>query len=495
MSSSKSSPKRGDRTSFKPVSPFAMFYQLTYLSAMASAGITRSKTFELAASTHNDAAEYFVAINRLVDEFRFDYPEACRRVGNQAKSDNMKSFLLRLSDALSSGEPLADYLAREAHVQGEDYENHYERNVEALKQWSNAFTSIVISVALIVIIQVITSMIYSMDKNAMLMMVGAGALMSAFSAWIIYRSAPQEIITAALGQGSAEQIRVYRMARVLVPLGAMSVALAYVVGLPIGYLLLWLAVLLAPIGVLSFMSDRQTTKKDVEFSTFLRSAGGMTTSSGTTIKQALLRLDLSSFPVLKDDVERLSMRLQALVEPELCWRQFGRESGSRLIHEVTDIFYGGIKIGGDPERVGYLCSLFTAKTTQLRAKRRLTAGTFGALAVVMQGVVAGLMVFVHSVVMNFADMVENLMPSDESAAGAQAQMRMSMADFTPDELVFLTNLTGGMVLLLAAIGALAIIFSDGGFRLKIALYLAITLMISGVAFLIVPPLVDSIVSI
>src|SRR5512145_2258735 len=108
MSSSKSSPKHDARVSFKPVAPFELFYQLTYMSAMAAAGLSRSKTFEIAAQSSSTAAVYFGAINTLVDEFRYDYPEACRMIGNKAKSDNMKSFLLRLSDALRSGEPLAE---------------------------------------------------------------------------------------------------------------------------------------------------------------------------------------------------------------------------------------------------------------------------------------------------------------------------------------------------------------------------------------------------
>ena len=100
MSSSRSSRKRDDKTSFKPVPPFALFYQLTYMSAMAAAGLSRSKTFEIAAQSGSPAARYFAAINTLVEEFRYDYPEACRRIGTQAKSENMRSFLLRLSDAL-----------------------------------------------------------------------------------------------------------------------------------------------------------------------------------------------------------------------------------------------------------------------------------------------------------------------------------------------------------------------------------------------------------
>src|SRR5512138_2574711 len=167
MSSSKSSPKRAGRSSFKAptVSAFDLFYQMTYMSAMSSAGITRAKTFEIAAASPSPVSGYFKAVNRLVKEFRYDFPEACRLVGEKARSDDMKSFLLRLSDALRSGEPLTEFLAREAGVQGEHYANAYERDIETLKQWTDAFSSLVVSVALIVIIQLVSSMIYSMNTT------------------------------------------------------------------------------------------------------------------------------------------------------------------------------------------------------------------------------------------------------------------------------------------------------------------------------------------
>src|ERR1700687_3263270 len=106
MNSSKSSPKHGDKSSFKPVTPYDMYYQLTYMSAMGSSGISRSKTFKIAAQSKCSAAQYFEAVNTLVDEFRYDYPEACRIVGAKSKSENIRSFLLRMSDGLRSGEPL-----------------------------------------------------------------------------------------------------------------------------------------------------------------------------------------------------------------------------------------------------------------------------------------------------------------------------------------------------------------------------------------------------
>lgn len=491
MSSSKSSPKPGGKSSFKPIPPFALFYQLTYMSAMAAAGISRSKVFELAARSTSPAASYFEAINTLVEEMRFDYPEACRKIGNQAKSENMRSFLLRLSDALRSGEPLAEFLLREAEVQSDDYKNKYERDLESLKQWSNAFSSIAISVALIVIIQMISSMIYSMDVSVMGGLVMTGIAMSGFGAWIIQRSAPREIMTLPPMKGSVEQRRVMRMFRIILPIGLSVTVVLYLLGLDFGIILIGLASFLLPVGILSMRADKTILKKDEEFSTFLRSTGGMASASGTTLKEALTKIDLSSFPHLQPDINRLSMRLQALVSPEICWHKFGLESGSKLMSEVVDIFYGAVKIGGDPERVGYLCSLFAARTAQLRAKRRLVAGTFSSLTSVMQAVVAGLMVFVLSIISNFAAIVPTLMPKNTDALKGQ-NISLGMAQFSAADLQFLTIVTVAMVIIMAIVSAAAIIFCDGGSKLKVTLYLALTLFISGLSYIFVPPMVSGI---
>ena len=105
-----------------------------------------------------------------------------------------------------------------------------------------------------------------------------------------------------------------------------------------------------------------------------------------------------------------------------------------IIISVSDIFYGAVKIGGDPERVGYLCSLFTAKTTQLRSKRRLTASTFSGLATVMQAVVTGLMIFVLSIVTNFASMVAQLMPKSSDGLTSGPAASLTIGQFSAGDL-------------------------------------------------------------
>ena len=493
MTSSKSSPKHDAKVSYKSVTAFDMYYQLTYMSAMASAGISRSKTFELAAMSKCSAAQYFEAVNTLVDEFRYDYPDACRIIGVKGASENIRTFLLRLSDALRSGEPLGDFLSREADVQGEDYKNTYERNLEAMKQWTNAFSSITISVGLIIIIQMITSMIYSSSVTMMAALVFSGGAMAGFGAWIIYRSAPRETMNISPSKGSPQQRRALQLFKTAAPIALLLAAVLLVLTGNAGLAFIIAAVCLLPIGIVSLLSDRMTTKKDIEFSTFLRSTGSMATSSGTTLKQALTKIDLGSFPTLGADIQRLGTRLQARVEPEICWHTFGVETGSRLVSDVVDIFYGAVKIGGEPERVGYLCSLFASMTTQLRAKRRLVAGTFSGLTTVMQIMVAMLMVFVLSVVNNFAYMVTTLSPDQtDSALQSGPQMSLGLAEFSPDELAFLGVITVVMVAAISIASSAAVIFCDGGLKLKIFLYLSLTAFISGLSFILVPPMVAGI---
>jgi len=262
-----------------------------------------------------------------------------------------------------------------------------------------------------------------------------------------------------------------------------------------GVALIAAAACLLPVGIASLRSDRRTTKKDVEFSTLLRSMGGMATSSGTTLKQALTKIDLTSFPALQGDIERLSTRLLARVEPDICWSTFGLESGSRLINDVTSIFYSAVKIGGDPERVGYLCSLFVARTTQLRAKRRLVGGTFSALSTVMVAMTAALLVFVLSIVNGFANLVTTLSAEQTAKSTTQnANMSLGLAQFSPQDLAFLGGITLAMVLAISIASSAAVIFTDGGMKLKMCLYLALSIFISGMSFIVIPPMVGGILA-
>ena len=369
MSSSKSSQKRTIKNLFEEFSAFDLFYQITYMSATSAAGLPRRKVFELAADIPGSVAVYFTKINELVINLQYDYPSACRLVGNNSKHDEIKSFLLRFADALESGEPMAAFLAREAEAQGDQYSNKYDRDVKSLEKWTDAYSSLIISEALLVIINLVSTMIYSMSTGLMAGLLGVAVLMSFFGAWVLSRSAPRERIVVQPPAGSADQNQTRKIAKLVIP-GALFVSVVLLLlGLNWEYVLILGAVILLPVGLMSSAADKKVTAKEKEISAFLRSLGGMATSTGTTLTEALGRMELSSFPALKPDVDRLAKRLRARIDPTICWQRFSSESGSQLITQVIDVFQDAVILGGDPDEVSSRCSAFTSRTAQLRAKR------------------------------------------------------------------------------------------------------------------------------
>jgi flagellar protein FlaJ len=475
------------------ISSFDLFYQLMYMSATAAAGIGRNRVFRLARELPNPAAQYFRAIHELVEDMRFNYPDACRVIGEQVDSENTKNFLLRFSDALRSGEPLAAFLTREAKVQGENYTNEYERNLESLKKWNDGYTAITVSSALIVIINMVSTMIYDVGTATMMMMTMTAAAAAFGVAWVLGRAAPQEVKSIPLAEGSQEQRLARKLFRILAPGTVMACLVLVLLKVEEGWIMILASFLLIPIGVVSLVAENKVDKKDIEISAFLRSIGGTATSRGTTLKDALVHMKIDSFPTLEVDIQRLSRRLRAFVKPVLCWQTFGNETGSKLIAQATGIFFEAVNLGGDPEQAGLLSSLFAMTTTMLRAKRTATAATFTWLIVAMHGILAALMFFLLGIIGQFVATIENAMATLEMSEQSMQTLSMEALAFSLPEVSFLEQMTIGMIVLLALINAFAAVSSEGSHLLKIFFYLPILLFLSGVSCLFAPSLAQLVI--
>jgi flagellar protein FlaJ len=491
MKSSKSSPKRSGKNSSKTVTGFDLFYQLTSMSATAAAGIARGKIFELARRIPAPPAHFFEQITNLADKLRLNYPDACRMVGMRVKSEQVKTFLLRLSDALRSGEPLAPFLAREAGVQGDNYMNEYERQLESLKKWNDGYTSIAVSAALIVIVNMVSTMIYNVGAGMILGMVATAIAVDFVVAWVVSRAAPQEVMSVPWAQGSEEQQRALKLLKILAGAAVVVGAALTLLHLSVGWVLVATALLIIPAGFASSKAEAKVMKRDMEVGAFFRSIGGTATSRGTTLGEALSGIEMDSFPALESIIRRLLLRLRAAARPELCWRLFGKETGSRLISQATGVFYEATNLGGDPETAGVLCSLFSTRTAMLRAKRSGVAATFAWLMMVMHGVLATLMVFILEILKKFMTLMESAMPAEQGAEAMKA-MAMELLSFAAPQTDFLEKITIAMLVLLALVNSFAIVSSEGSHLLKITFYLSIMLLLTGIAFLVVPPLVSSI---
>ena len=494
MKSSQSLQKRIAKAFSDGISNFDLYHQLTYMAATSAAGLSRNRVFLLARRLENPAAEYFGMIEQLAANLRVSFPEACRLIGHQVDSENVRNFLLRFGDALSSGEPLAPYLARESRIQGANYEAEYERLLESLKKWTDAYTSVTVSMALIVIVNMVSMMIYDLGVETMALMVMVAIAGGFGVAWVLGRAAPQEVKNVPLVKGAREQQLARKLALILGPSAALVVGTLAALGAPEGWMMVAGGVLLAPIGMVSALAENKADKKTREMSDFLRSLGGTASSRGTTLREALNNIKMGSFPTLEPDVERLRLRLNALVEAELCWDLFGNETGSRLAKQAASIFFEAVQLGGDPERAGLLASDFAMNTAMLRARRKGVAGSFRWLTNVMHAVLTGLMVFLLAIMGQFMAMLQDAMTEVPEGGGALggAGMATDMFSFGAPQMAFMRSMTLATVVLMAFINAFAVVSGEGSHILRIFTYLSIMLVLSGLSFIFLPSIVEGI---
>lgn len=468
---------------------YDLFYQLSYMSSIAAAGIPRSQIFEFASQLPCSSSRYFAEIHLLAKKMRYDYAVACRIVGEATKVESVKSLLLRLSSSMGSGEPESDFLAQEAKIQAEAFKNEYERGVESLRKWTEAYAALIVSSALIVMVAAISMLIYPVATGVTVMLVGVTIVIAILGAWAIYRVSPKEIRVNAHASHCPAYDRAARLARLLLPISIAAFFVLVLLGAGLGWALLVASVFLLPIGVMGFLFDRQVTRKDSDISTFLRSLGNVASAIGITVSNALDRLDLRSTANLANDVKRLRSRLVSRLKPELCWQRFSLETGSETIYRSVKMFHDATRLGGDPEEVGERSSLLAMSLDFLRAKRGQVSSSFILLVIGMHAALVALLLFVIQVITIFSKTVEGVYT--DAVAGAPAKM-LEVFSFSFDKVGILKTLVMPVILVLAVSNAFAIKAADGGSRYKLFAYLGVTLGISGAALVFVPIVAEKI---
>ena len=476
--------------------PVDLFCQLAYMSSLATSNLPRSLLFDYAARLPYNSSRYFLEVNFMAKRLNYDYSEACRMVGEKTKEAEPKALLLRMSGALSSGETEAEFLQREAMVLGEKYGEDYERRVESLKKWTDTYVALILSAALIVVISVVSMLIFPQSPTMSALLTWIMLISTGLGVWVMYRSSPKETKTHKLENTSRLQTLAKSLFKfVALPASAVILAIFFLTKLELGLVAILLSLAIAPVGFLAYWNDKQIDKLDNEISAFIRSLGGITKAIGSTVTEALGRLDQNAMGALRPLVRNLNNTLKFGINPQLCWQKFIEDTGSEQVNRTVRIFWDGIACGGDPAKVGGFSSMFALKVSLLRNKRSMIASGFLYLCLAMHAVLALLLVGIYNILLGFSSAVAAMAPTAKDGMDALSQLP-TFAFFSQGstQLQTLNLMVTAMVLMLTAANAVAIKVVEGGSNLKILFYLGITLMITGLCLTFVPNLVQGIFS-
>lgn len=492
--------KRNEKASSKKNNPplntdllgVDLFCELTHLSAIASSGLSRSQIFEQAANLPYQSARYFKEVHQMALRLNYDYGEACRVVGEKTREQEPRGLLLRMSGALVSGEQESEFLAREAYVLGESYGNEYERAVERAKIWTDAYVALVLSSAMVVVISAVSMVIFPVPTSFVLVLGGSMLMVTVFGAWLMYRASPKEVKTHSLPLTSVEQTLARFLFKVSVPTAVAVCLMLSLIGVPMGWVMLVGAVVILPSGLMAQIDDVKVDRRDEDIAGFLRSLGGISKAIGSTLTDAMGRMDMASLHSLELPARRLYRRLRLGLNPDVCWERFISETGSEHVNRSVRIFWNGIFLGGDAQVVGNQSSMFALKVSLLRTKRRMLASSFGLLCIAVHAAISALLVCIYQVMLFFTSSFQQASAGIGSGATDTLENMDSFSIYLGSgQLTLLHTMTILMILVLTVTNAVAIKVVGGGSALKYVFYLSILLAISGLCLALGPGMVMS----
>jgi flagellar protein FlaJ len=250
------------------------------------------------------------------------------------------------------------------------------------------------------------------------------------------------------------------------------------------------AVCLAPIGFLAWRDDQRIDRRDRDLAVFLRGLGSVMGASTTTVAEGLRRMNRKALGAMEPHVHRLYVRLSNDISPELTWLRLCGETGSELVTRSVRIFWDGVRTGGDPTVVGSLAASFAQKVSLMRQTRALVANTFMFVVVPMHAALLGILLFVTQVMRIFGEQLaavqdENLSSDVVREAGVNSFIAFAAPDFG-----LISLFVSISIAMLTIANSFAPYAASGGHKFKFFAFAAVMMLLSGLAMLTVPPVVD-----
>ena len=472
---------------------FDLFTHISYMASMATAKASRDVMFKYAATLNLSSTAYFIDINTLVNRLKYDYSEACRAVADRTEDHDVSSLLLRMSGSLSSGEDEEEFLTREAAVMAELYRATYETNIESLRKWTDAYSAMIVSAGLIVVVSIISMMIWSLGPGMILMTGTVTMTVAIIGSWTIYLAAPKESYTRTSGLSAPNQLVALKLFKYLVPAGfVVGLGAVVISGGQLGWAMIILGISLLPAGVVINRDSKRLLRLDADVATATRMLGGVTDAIGTTVSDALSKVDRRSLGSLEPYFRRLEVRVRSGITPDRCWDHLIKESGSEMMERTINIFWDALTIGGNPLVTGKTAAFFSAEISILTEKRSLVSQTFGYLTVPLHASMVGLLIFIVNVMQLFAEsMLSDTDAVDPTASGAAIPDIASSSGFNTFANVnfeFLNIIITMVVVVFTIANAVAPWAASGGHRMRAGYQLGVMMVVSGVCMTIIPPI-------
>jgi len=391
-----------------------LLFMITYMTSITTAQATRPEIFAYTAGREEYApTKYIKKVEFFVKRWNFSYVEGLTTIAERISNNMLRSMMNRYANSIESGVPDEDFLTRELGTIRSVFRNNYEQGVEMLKKWGDAYIAMLFSGALVGIIIMVSVAIFAPDDiqatlSASYLIV---ICISLFGNITMYTSVPLDNKTHSLGRGSTEQELIHRLEKKILPVTLAAGLILGVISQNMGLLMLFIGLMLLPLGIIGLLDDRNIVLRDAEFTTFIRSLGAVMGGKGITIISALTEIDRKSLEALEPFINGLYSKLNLGLDEKKTWNRFIGEAGSNLIYKYLNIFRDSVELGGKPDQIGQIVGSSMLEQVLLREKRNTVSMGFVILLIPMHAMMIAIFLFLYHILITMSKAIASVVSS------------------------------------------------------------------------------------
>jgi len=476
-----------------------LLFMTTYMDSLAIANATRPEIFSYAAKrSEYISAKYIARVDTFVKKWNYSYAEGLSIVAERTSNETLKSMLNRYANSIQAGVPDDDFLSSELLTIRSLYRSQQEQGLSMLEKWGDAYIAMLLAGTVIAVTIMISVVIYSMGNlQATLNLAYAIILVICiFGIFLMYTSAPYDPKTHDLaGRRSKEQETIHSMERIILPVAALAVIAMALLGISAGLIFILVGILMAPMGIIGFIDDKNIIQRDDEFSTFIKNFGAVMGGKSTTPAIALGSIDRKSLNALDPLINSVYSKLNLGLDEKQTWDKFIGETGSHLISKYLNIFRDTVALGGPPQPIGAVISSSMLEQTLQRQKKDMQARSFLFLLVPMHITMTGIFVVLYEILHTLTGSVSTMMAqfsqnatSSGGMGGADISQVLSggMGMFTNFPTQTMNTFVVITIAILTISNITAIRIVGGGGRYMYYFYAAIFFALTGIVLIIAP---------
>ena len=423
----------------------------------------------------SDVSKIFSKISTLVEKWHYTLHKAVRYVASQVSEKRVKKFLQRLSDSVNVNMDLRDFMKVEYEKMMADKVAEFDRAVERVKRLIEAYSAIMTSNIFLSVSMLLTSMIYGIDVNRILIVTTVAVATSlAFIAFFTSRSLPKDPILHDDPRRPEKLASIERMNPIILITSLSSTSLLILSPIKLKFFLdpIFAPMILAgaPLLMIGWVGKRwvkSAREMDENYAPFVKSLGDALEVSGS-LKSACKVVSINDYGPLNKLLKRLGKRLELGFEQGKAVEMLGVESLSNLILSTCRIEADSLRYGSRQAITSKAIHDYILSHLANRKKRRQVAGAIRGLALPLQAIFSALSALISvltRILSKFAKLIHTWFPV-----------------ITPISYDTITIYFSGLMLAMAVASSYMIYSIEGDSKFTFTYQLGMLLTISGAVY-------------